>query len=92
MALIKTMLVPSNCFLSFLEWAPDEGPVCSDPAQDLLKSPFNRPFFDVFKFSLKERFTGQRQRKVDDMQIFFTFISTCFYCFGLHCLTIKLNI
>ena len=26
------------------------------------------------------------------MQIFLTFIPTCFYCFCLHCLTIKLNI
>ena len=29
---------------------------------------------------------------MDDMQIFLTFIPTCFYCFCPHCLTIKLNI
>ena len=53
---------------------------------------FQYAFFDILKFSLKERFRGQRQRKVDDMQIFFTFIPTCFYCSCPHCLTIKLNI
>ena len=39
----------------------------------------SRPF--SIYFSLKERFRGQRQRKVDDMQIFFTFIPTRLNCF-----------
>ena len=26
-----------------------------------------KAFFDILKFSMKERFRGQRQRKVDDM-------------------------
>ena len=35
--------------------------------------------FDILKYSLKERFKGQRQWKVDDMLIFLTFIAACFY-------------
>ena len=34
--------------------------------------------FDILKYSLKERFKGQRQWKVDDMLIFLTFIAACF--------------
>ena len=49
----------------------------------------NYAFFDILKFSLKERFRGQRPRKVDYMQIFFIIILKCFYCFCPHCLTIK---
>ena len=38
-------------------------------------------FFDIFKFSLKERFRGQRQRKVDEKQIFFHIHSILFILF-----------
>ena len=38
-------------------------------------------FFDIFKFSLKERFRGQRQRKVDNKQIFFHIHSNLFILF-----------
>ena len=35
------MLVSSTCLRSFFELGQDNGPVSFDPAQDLLKSPFN---------------------------------------------------
>ena len=53
---------------------------------------FSLATFDIWKFSLKERFGRQRQRKVDDMLISFTFIATCFYCFCPLYLTINVNI
>ena len=52
---------------------------------DMLHARANWLFFDIFKFSLKGWFWGQRQRKVDDTPLFFKFIP-CFYFYFLSSL------
>ena len=48
--------------------------------------------FRYIKIQLEREVLRTKTKESDDMQIFLTFIPTCFCCFCPHCLTIKLNI